>query len=279
MPRDGSSEAQRRTARGSLLPEVPDPARDEGREAGDDEERQAGDEGHLPCVRHRHVQDRQGEVTRLTLAAEGGCGIAGSRRGPEDAVRRRPRSLAASFALQCVNLLGRSALSRLRKRIRAPARPQPNGRNDMTRRRIAGAAAVLALCAHCARRRRILAALVRSRDVVERVRGSTPTFTPTPTPTFTPTPTNTPTFTPTPTPTETPLRRRRRRSRRRTRRAVPGPEVAGERWILVDLAAQTTSAMVGEQTVLHGAGDDGEGRLGDAAGRRGAFSTASRTRR
>jgi lipoprotein-anchoring transpeptidase ErfK/SrfK len=42
--------------------------------------------------------------------------------------------------------------------------------------------------------------------------------------------------------------------------AVPGPEVAGERWIDVDLAAQTTTAMVGDTalyTALVTTGKDG----------------------
>ena len=61
---------------------------------------------------------------------------------------------------------------------------------------------------------------------------STPTLTSTPTPTVTPTPLATSTPTPT-VPQPNPP-------------AIPGPEVAGERWILVNIAEQTTTAMVGE---------------------------------
>jgi lipoprotein-anchoring transpeptidase ErfK/SrfK len=68
----------------------------------------------------------------------------------------------------------------------------------------------------------------------------TPTLTPTPTSTFTPTPT--PTVTPIPTPTHTPTPV----VPAPNPPAVPGPEVSGERWILVDLARQTTTAMIGE---------------------------------
>ena len=65
----------------------------------------------------------------------------------------------------------------------------------------------------------------------------TPTHTPTPTPTFTPTNTPLPTATPTPVvpPANPP--------------AIPGAEVAGERWVLVDIASQTASAMVGETSI------------------------------
>lgn len=84
---------------------------------------------------------------------------------------------------------------------------------------------------------------------------STPTVTPTPTPTptFTPTATPTPTVTPTPPPTATPAPAPQPPP-------VPGPAVAGERWILVDLATQTTMAMVGDQviyTALVTTGKDG----------------------
>jgi lipoprotein-anchoring transpeptidase ErfK/SrfK len=78
--------------------------------------------------------------------------------------------------------------------------------------------------------------------------GAEPTFTPTATatptatPTSTPTPTATPTATPTPEPTSTPIPEPEPP-------AVPGPDVLGERWISVDLANQTTSAMVGDQVV------------------------------
>jgi len=87
----------------------------------------------------------------------------------------------------------------------------------------------------------------------------TATYTPTATPTVTPTPTPTPTFTPTPTATPTPLP---------TSTPipppdpppVPGPEVVGERWILVDIASQTTTAMIGDTpiyTALVTTGKDG----------------------
>ncbi|MEX2227144.1 MAG: L,D-transpeptidase [Dehalococcoidia bacterium] len=69
---------------------------------------------------------------------------------------------------------------------------------------------------------------------------STPTHTPTFTPTFTNTPTPTVTLTPTPTFTPTPS------VPAPNPPPVPGPEVAGERWILVDIARQTTTAMIGE---------------------------------
>jgi lipoprotein-anchoring transpeptidase ErfK/SrfK len=42
--------------------------------------------------------------------------------------------------------------------------------------------------------------------------------------------------------------------------AIPGPEIVGERWILVDLASQTTTAMIGDQalyTALVTTGTDG----------------------
>lgn len=77
----------------------------------------------------------------------------------------------------------------------------------------------------------------------------TPTRTPTATPTMTPTPTSTSTATPTTTPTEEgtpPLSL-----------PAPGP---GERWVLVDLSDQTTSAMIGEDvyyTALASTGKDG----------------------
>ena len=61
------------TNRGSLLLEVPDSARNEGRHARDDEERQAGDKGRVPDLWHRHVQDRQGEgLIRHSNRADGG---------------------------------------------------------------------------------------------------------------------------------------------------------------------------------------------------------------
>lgn len=79
---------------------------------------------------------------------------------------------------------------------------------------------------------------------------ATPTFTATPTSTLTPTPTDTPAPTATPTPAvaapDPP--------------PIPGPEVAGERWIDVDLARQTASAMIGDRalyTALVSTGKDG----------------------
>jgi lipoprotein-anchoring transpeptidase ErfK/SrfK len=69
---------------------------------------------------------------------------------------------------------------------------------------------------------------------------STPTATATATSTHTPTPTPTETPVPTPTATPTPV------VPAPDPPAIPGPEVQGERWILVDLAHQTTTAMIGE---------------------------------
>jgi lipoprotein-anchoring transpeptidase ErfK/SrfK len=73
---------------------------------------------------------------------------------------------------------------------------------------------------------------------------ATPTFTPTATPTPTPTATSTPTPTVTPTPeptlTPTPV------VPPPNPPSIPGPEVTGERWIAVDLGAQTATAMIGE---------------------------------
>lgn len=69
---------------------------------------------------------------------------------------------------------------------------------------------------------------------------ATPTATATATSTFTPTPTPTETPIPTPTSTPTPV------VPAPNPPAIPGPEVEGERWILVDLARQTTTAMIGE---------------------------------
>ncbi len=75
----------------------------------------------------------------------------------------------------------------------------------------------------------------------------TPTATPSPTatPTVTPTPTTTPTSTPTPEPTSTPIPSMPDPNPP----AIPGPDVAGERWIDVDIARQTTTAMVGERAL------------------------------
>lgn len=88
----------------------------------------------------------------------------------------------------------------------------------------------------------------------------TPTFTPTPTPTHTATatPTNTPTPSPTPTPTDTPTPEPT--YPQPDPPAIPGPDVTGERWIDVDLAGQTASAMIGEipiYTALVTTGKDG----------------------
>ncbi len=85
---------------------------------------------------------------------------------------------------------------------------------------------------------------------------ATPTATPTATATPTPTPTATPTVTPTPEPTATPTP------------SVPAPDppaipaanVQGERWIDIDLANQTTTAMIGKRpiyTALATTGKDG----------------------
>ena len=84
----------------------------------------------------------------------------------------------------------------------------------------------------------------------------TPTPTPTHTPTHTPTPTPTPTITPTPTPTFTPTPT----VPPPAPPSIPGPEVTGERWVLVDIASQTASAMIGDQvlyTALATTGKDG----------------------
>ncbi len=115
----------------------------------------------------------------------------------------------------------------------------------MTRRRIAGAVGVLALCAVALSAAAFSLRTYGPEESWNVFAASTPTYTPTATPTFTSTPTSTPTHTPTPTntplPTSTPIPPP-------DPPEIPGPEVAGERWILVDLAAQTTSAMVGEET-------------------------------
>jgi lipoprotein-anchoring transpeptidase ErfK/SrfK len=74
----------------------------------------------------------------------------------------------------------------------------------------------------------------------------TATFTPTPTPTATATSTHTPTPTPTQTPIPTPTSTPTPVVPAPDPPAIPGPEVQGERWILVDLAHQTTTAMIGE---------------------------------
>ena len=74
----------------------------------------------------------------------------------------------------------------------------------------------------------------------------TATYTPTPTPTATATSTHTPTPTPTQTPIPTPTSTPTPVVPAPDPPAIPGPEVQGERWILVDLAHQTTTAMIGE---------------------------------
>jgi lipoprotein-anchoring transpeptidase ErfK/SrfK len=84
-------------------------------------------------------------------------------------------------------------------------------------------------------------------NVLAAANTATPTATPTPssTPTPSPTATPTPTVTPTPEPTATP----RPAVPAPNPPAVPGPEVTGERWVLVDIAAQTTTAMIGEEAL------------------------------
>jgi lipoprotein-anchoring transpeptidase ErfK/SrfK len=72
---------------------------------------------------------------------------------------------------------------------------------------------------------------------------STATPTPTATPTSTPTATATPTVTPTPEPTAVPTPT----VPAPDPPAIPGPQVQGERWIDVDLANQTATAMIGSQ--------------------------------
>jgi lipoprotein-anchoring transpeptidase ErfK/SrfK len=124
----------------------------------------------------------------------------------------------------------------------------------MTRRRIAGTVAVCAVALSAA------AFSLRTYGPEESwnvFAASTPTYTPTATATFTSTATSTPTATPTatntPLPTSTPIPPP-------DPPEIPGPEVAGERWIVVDLAAQTTSAMVGDAvyyTALVTTGKDG----------------------
>lgn len=77
----------------------------------------------------------------------------------------------------------------------------------------------------------------------------TATFTPSPTPTYTPTYTPTPTATPTATPTPVPTPTPEPTIAPPAPPEIPGPEVMGERWIDVDLASQTTSAMIGDRVV------------------------------
>ena len=130
----------------------------------------------------------------------------------------------------------------------------------MTRGRLLGALAVVAV---------VLAGLSATAFTLRQVGPSaswnvfapptpTPTFTPTPTATSTatPTPTSTPTPTPTPEPTSTPTPA----VPAPNPPAVPGPEVQGERWIDIDLANQTASAMLGDRvlyTALATTGKDG----------------------
>ena len=84
----------------------------------------------------------------------------------------------------------------------------------------------------------------------------TATVTPSPTPTATSTATPAPTATPTPTPTDTP----EPGAPAPDPPAIPGPQVQGERWIDVDLEAQTATAMIGDRplyTALATTGKDG----------------------
>ncbi len=76
-----------------------------------------------------------------------------------------------------------------------------------------------------------------------------PSSTATPTPTFTSTATFTPSSTPTITPTPEPTATSTPSVPAPNPPAIPGPEVQGERWIDVDLASQTTSAMLGDQVL------------------------------
>lgn len=103
-------------------------------------------------------------------------------------------------------------------------------------------------------------------DASWNVFAAAPTVTPTPTATATATATSTPTATPTftATPTRTPTPRPTATPEPQVAApnppAVPGPEVQGERWILVDIATQTTTAMIGTQpvyTALVSTGMDG----------------------
>jgi lipoprotein-anchoring transpeptidase ErfK/SrfK len=123
----------------------------------------------------------------------------------------------------------------------------------MTRRRIAGVAAVLIACA-AALGSTAVSLRAFGPDADWNVFATDPTATPTPTATSTPTPTNTPTptpsptatFTPTPTSTPTPV------VPEPNPPSIPGPEVTGERWILIDPASQSATAMIGE-TALYAA--------------------------
>ncbi|HZP56253.1 MAG TPA: L,D-transpeptidase [Dehalococcoidia bacterium] len=76
-----------------------------------------------------------------------------------------------------------------------------------------------------------------------------PTATPTPTPTATPTATSTATATatPTPTPTPEPTATPTPEVPAPNPPPIPGPDVAGERWVDIDLARQTATAMIGDR--------------------------------
>jgi lipoprotein-anchoring transpeptidase ErfK/SrfK len=131
----------------------------------------------------------------------------------------------------------------------------------MTRRRIAGVAAivaggVLALASTAVSLRAF------GPDTSWNVFAADPTATPTPTATATPTSTNTPTPTPSPTPTSTPLPTSTPTPvvPEPNPPAIPGQEVAGERWIAIDLASQSATAMIGETalyTAMVTTGKDG----------------------
>lgn len=122
----------------------------------------------------------------------------------------------------------------------------------MTRNRILGTIATLALCALAAGAAAFSLRTYGPDAAWNVLAASTATATPTPTPTetaiptATPTPTLTPTFTATPEPTATPTPV----VPPPDPPAIPGPEVTGERWIHVSIADQTTSAMIGD-TVLY----------------------------
>lgn len=115
----------------------------------------------------------------------------------------------------------------------------------MTRRTIAGLLGALALCAAA-----LSAGAFSLRafgpdagwNVLAGSAAATPTPTATSTPTATATPTATPTVTPTPLPTSTPTPS----VPAPNPPAVPGPETVGERWIDIDLAGQSATAMIGE---------------------------------
>jgi len=127
------------------------------------------------------------------------------------------------------------------------------------RRRIVGLLGALALCAAA-----LAAGAFSLRsfgpdagwNVFAEASAATPTPTATSTPTATPTPTSTPTATPTPPPTSTPPPA----VPAPNPPAIPGPETLGERWIDIDLARQSATAMIGEAplyTALITTGKDG----------------------